>query len=94
MRKKKCHRKKRRFFFTMDVLLESERNPLSPLLEKSPTAQYCADHQMAICVQQDLILCATEEAEIRYKDRQKETERLLAEYKSEYDSNWPSLNCS
>lgn len=75
----------------MNVPLESERHPQSPLLAKSPLAQDIADYWMAIDVQKELIRMAHEEALALFKDRQEQERRLLHEYHTTYEDKFPSL---
>ena len=76
----------------MNVPLESERHPQSPILARSPIAQDIADYKMAIDVQKELIRAAHEEALALFKDRQEQERRLLHEYHATYDNNLPSLS--
>jgi hypothetical protein len=86
----------------MDVPLDSARHPESPILAKSPNAQdkvaaekaaaekaaaEKADYWLAIHVQEELVQEANEEALLQFKVNQ----RLLNEYRSTYDANYPSL---
>lgn len=71
----------------MDVPLESERHPESPILAKSPIAQDRADFWLAINLQEELIQKANEEAFKHFKINQ----RLLSEYRSTYNTDYPSL---
>ena len=95
MKKKKTPRKKSGLLTraTMNVPLESARHPQAPVLAKSPTAQdipaiqQIADYMMAIDVQQELTMTAHEEALTQYKEER----RLLHQYHSTYDDNFPSL---
>ena len=81
----------------MNVRLESARHPKSPILAKSPTAQdipaiqQIADYRMAIDVQQELTMTAHKEALTQYKVKQEQERRLLHQYHSTYDDNFPSL---
>ena len=78
----------------MDVPLESERHTKSPILAKSPTAQETAqdketaqhksEYWMLVDVQ---IKEANEKALAQFKLNQ----RILKEYLSTYDANYPSL---
>ena len=76
---------------TMNVALESERHPKSPILAKSPTAQDRADYWLAIHVHKELIRTAHEETLTQYKVKQEQERRLLHQYHSTYDDNFPSL---
>ena len=81
----------------MDVPLDSERPPQSAILKKSPTAQsnpmiqQIADYKIALDMQNKLILTEEEEALMHYKHKRECEKRLLDEYHSTYDANWPSL---
>ena len=75
----------------MNVPLESARHPQAPVLAKSPVAQDIADYRMAIDVQKELIRTAHEEALTQYKVKQEQERRLLHQYHSTYDDNFPSL---
>jgi hypothetical protein len=74
----------------MDVPLESERHTKSPILAKSPTAQDKettqdkSEYWMLVDVQ---IKEANEKALAQFKLNQ----RILKEYLSTYDANYPSL---
>lgn len=75
----------------MNVPLESARHPSSPILAKSPIAQDRADYWLAINLQKELIIEANEEALELFKNRQEQEQRLLHQYHTTYDDNFPSL---
>lgn len=75
----------------MNVPLESARHPRSPILAKSPIAQDRADYWLAINVQKELIIEANKEALQLFKNRQQQEQRLLDEYHTTYDDNFPIL---
>lgn len=81
----------------MNVPLESERHPQSSLLAKSPIAlnvpviQQIADYKLALNMQKEFIRTANEETYKFYKHKKEQKQRLLDEYYTTYDDNFPSL---
>jgi len=75
----------------MNVPLESARHRHSPLLAKSPVAQQIADHKIALNTHKEFITTANEEVYKFYKHKKEQNQRLLDEYHTTYDDNFPSL---